>query len=367
MKSGKNARTCTVLHNQQGTILGLVLIFFAIFTMLGLTMISIGGFELLNTSKHANKIKAFYNAEAGIHKALWRLNKVSAAAATYSDASVKVNYNAGLKQITAVGSAKGALKTIIVTLDEADENKWPYALMAKADIHFGSYTTGTVNGDIHANKKIKNVKRFTLNGTASYGTNIQTPHVNWNLFKAAAIASRHYFSSQKTLDSRKSPYTGVWYFKKGVRITSNVVINGTLVSEKDVVLSGYNIQINAVPPTSPAALIKNDFEGRASNVVINGFVYCHDDFEISGSNCTYNGAIVTHDDLKLLTNRTKITYARQYIENLSGITFKNKGDDDDDDDDDEKKGKGKRKGKGKGKGKGKSADRKITLWQEPPA
>ncbi len=105
-----------IVADQRGYILGLVMIFFVVFSIMGLGFIKMGGLERLQTYKYSQKEKAFYHAAGGIHKGLWLANKVSAAAATFSDSTVSVVYDSVSFILTATGQAAGVQKTIQVTV-----------------------------------------------------------------------------------------------------------------------------------------------------------------------------------------------------------------------------------------------------------
>ncbi len=113
-----------IVAEQRGYILGLVMIFFVVFSIMGLGFIHMGGLERLQTSKYSQKEKAFYHAAGGIHKGLWLVNKVSNLAATYSDATVSVVYDSVGFILTATGQAGGAQKTIRATLTNLRISNW---------------------------------------------------------------------------------------------------------------------------------------------------------------------------------------------------------------------------------------------------
>lgn len=104
---------CTDEH---GYILGLVMIFFIIFTILGLSFIRMGGAEQLSASNFEQRTRAFYRAENGIQKGMWRLNHVSKAAATFSEANISVTYDSVNYNMVSVGTAGGFQDSIRVTV-----------------------------------------------------------------------------------------------------------------------------------------------------------------------------------------------------------------------------------------------------------
>lgn len=105
-----------ILADERGYILGLVMIFFIVFSIIGLSVLKMGGLERLQSFNYSQKEKAFYHAAGGIHKGLWLVNKVSNAAATFSDSTVSVVYDSVGLILTATGTAGNAQKAIQATL-----------------------------------------------------------------------------------------------------------------------------------------------------------------------------------------------------------------------------------------------------------
>ncbi len=105
-----------MVDDQHGYILGLVMIFFIIFTIMGLAFVKMGSFESLHALNHYQRVKAYYHAESGIHKGLWLLNDVSAAAATFSNDTVSAVYDSVNFILTSTGTVGNVNKTIKVTL-----------------------------------------------------------------------------------------------------------------------------------------------------------------------------------------------------------------------------------------------------------
>ena len=111
------AKRLKLAAEERGYILGLVMIFFVVFTIMGLTFIKMASFESIHAVGHYLKLKAFYYAEEGIYKGLWRVNNLSGLAGTYSDANVSVTYDSVALVMRAVGTAGDAQDSIKVTLE----------------------------------------------------------------------------------------------------------------------------------------------------------------------------------------------------------------------------------------------------------
>ncbi len=104
--------------DESGYILGVVLIFFLVFSLLGMAFIRMADSEGGAVVRDVNASRAYYFAAGGIHKGLWRLNAIGAAAASFSDSSVTVAFDSLAQTMTATGSAGQAQKSIRVTLEK---------------------------------------------------------------------------------------------------------------------------------------------------------------------------------------------------------------------------------------------------------
>lgn len=113
-----NCKTSRIVNDESGYVLGLVMIFFVVFTILGLAFIKMQGFERLHVFNYDQKSQAFYYADGGIHKGVWLLNTVSKAAATFSDATVTVVYDSVTMEFVSTGISGGALDSIKVSVVE---------------------------------------------------------------------------------------------------------------------------------------------------------------------------------------------------------------------------------------------------------
>ncbi|MCG8608689.1 hypothetical protein MJD09_27340, partial [bacterium] len=103
--------------SESGYVLGLIMIFFVVFTIMGLGFIKMSRHERVHAFNDYYKEKAYYNAQAGIHKGIWLASKVSAAAASFSDATVTVTYDSANAKIKAVGISGSVQDSIQATLN----------------------------------------------------------------------------------------------------------------------------------------------------------------------------------------------------------------------------------------------------------
>jgi len=143
--------------------------------------------------------------------------------------------------------------------------------------------------------------------------------VNWDFFKNTAIALGQYVVGDKTFTAAGSPYTGVWYVTNTAEFEANVVFNGTIVAENDVILEGNNIAITATPPTMPAVVAGNSVTSEANNITMKGIVYCGNGFECHGNDLTLQGALIAVNTLSAKGFDKDIAFDPNYASNVRGL------------------------------------------------
>jgi len=105
-----------LFKSEDGFVVGIVMIFFLVFTTIGLSALKTGGFEKLHAARYYHKSKAFYRAEAGLHIAIFRLNHVSPAAAAFSNERMHVYFDSSASRLTAVGFSGSVTDTLFLTV-----------------------------------------------------------------------------------------------------------------------------------------------------------------------------------------------------------------------------------------------------------
>ncbi|MBC8489337.1 MAG: pilus assembly PilX N-terminal domain-containing protein [Bacteroidetes bacterium] len=107
----------TYLASEEGSILGLVLIFFLISTIIGISFLGLASNEAKLTEQRVNRIKAFYSAEGGLRKAVWRVNHGSPASVAFSNSTVSVEYDSSTLTISSSGCYKDKVNNLSLILD----------------------------------------------------------------------------------------------------------------------------------------------------------------------------------------------------------------------------------------------------------
>jgi len=314
-----------VLKEQNGYILGLVMIFFFVFTLLGLAFLRMAGDERIHVHNYQDHLKAFYNAENGIYKGLWLLNKVSKAAVTFSNDSVIVAFDSTTLIMIAEGISGSVHDSIRVYL-EVHQGTWPYVLYSDTDKLEMKKGSGTITGDVHSNT-LTDIIDFTLVGDSTdVIPDIAVPIIDWSFFETKAKDVSQYSTGTLTFTSAGSPYSGVWYTTGKVVIEAGATINGTVVGEDTLEILA-NATVTATPSNYPAVLAKmnsgNDTRFVQQNgVQITGFVYSGDDIKLKGNDFILNGGIVAASKLANADGTSQtISYDTNYLTDLAGVIF----------------------------------------------
>jgi len=310
-----------VLKEQNGYILGLVMIFFVVFTLLGLAFLRMAGDERIHVHNYQDHLKAFYNAENGIYKGLWLLNKVSKAAATFSNDSVNVTFDSANLTMTAEGISGSVRDSIKIYLQAT----WPYVLYSDTDKTEMKTGSGTITGDVHSNSLV-NIVDFTLIGDSTEVIpDIAVPTIDWSFFEKKAKDVSQYSTGVITFTSAGSPYSGVWYTTRRMVLEDGATINGTVVAEDSLEILA-NATVTATPSNYPAVLAKKNSANEAffkkNGVQITGFVYSGDQIKLKGHNSIFNGGLVANTKIHNADGDSQtITRDTSYLTNLIGVIF----------------------------------------------
>lgn len=311
-----------ILKEQNGYILGMVMIFFLVFTLLGLAFLRMAGDERIHVHNYQDHLKAFYNAENGIYKGLYLLNIVSKAAATFSNDSVIVAYDSTNLTMTSEGISGSVRDSIKVYLQAT----WPYVLYSDTDKTEMKTGSGTITGDVHSNT-LTDIIDFTLVGDSTdVIPDIAVPTIDWSFFETKAKDVSQYSTGTLTFTSGGSPYSGVWYTTNMVDIESGATINGTVVAEEQIDIQA-NTTVTATPSNYPAVLAKlnsgkNDAFFQDNGVQITGFIYSGEEIRLKSDNFILNGGLVAATKIHSAKgNSQTITLDTAYLTDLLGVTF----------------------------------------------
>lgn len=278
--------------------------------------------------QNANERIAFYAAEAGAEYAIavlkdssdWRegINDEPLAEGKFS---VSLSDVGDTLIITSTGKVENTQKNVQVLLLKMGAPDMDYSVLAGDEIDF-SKGEAVVNGNLHANKKVKIGEKYTINGTITQAPPvIDLPEVDWDFFRNEAIAQGQYVEGDKSFVISESPYSGVWYATGKAKMQDNdIVVNGTIVSEKNCELTKNNEKITATPSNYPAIATMGDLIVDKNNVEINGLIYCKN-LVIKKNNMVINGAIITTGTIKNEKNNTILNFEPKYLTKVEGVDF----------------------------------------------
>lgn len=304
-----------LVTEQSGFILGLVLIFFLIFTILGYGLIEMAGHESIQVVKYYNRMQAFYNAEAGIHKSLWLLNCVSAKSASFSDGTVKVTYHSSKKKIISQGIAGKTNYSIEVLLEQDNPFRHIISYQDKLKLDKKDVTLAYQPG--HEPKKTSN---FPLADMSYYKSIADT------IIKAGK-------SGKVKLSGKK--WQGVIFvngkveLKKGTKVLGTVVATGSIKLKGAIEIKAQQVPFtNAYYPAFYPAIIcgsSKDIEVKKSQT-IQGTIYSLGEVEIEKGVCT--GPIVADEvEVKKKSILSDASESKYYVHPPGFIyPFKNSGD-----------------------------------------
>ncbi len=108
--------------DEKGYVLGLVMVFFIIFSLMGLAFVKMGSHESIQAFNDYQRTRAFYYAEAGIHEGVWRVNHISNAAGTFSNSTVSVVFDSVSMVLTATGTAGSFQDSVRAIVQRASSN-----------------------------------------------------------------------------------------------------------------------------------------------------------------------------------------------------------------------------------------------------
>jgi len=195
-------------------------------------------------------------------------------------------------------TSTGTVDSVVIRKIEqsvvADEipQAFTYAIFAEDDIDFDS-STGTITGDVETRDEVKKESGMTIiDGEFIEDSSKTCPSVNYNSYESIADSTHN---SDYTFTSAGSPYSGIHYCEKKATIEGNVTINGSIISEEEVLFEGDDITITR-SSNYPAVIAKKGIDiVERDNIDITGLIFVDTSGEVKiekSTNVTIEGAIV---------------------------------------------------------------------------
>ena len=302
------------LCSSAGYVLPLVLIIALLLTISGTAFLTMYTGESKNITARIDEQKALYFAEAGIRKAIWRMNQRTMGEweqwATFSESNISVTYVDSTKTLTSVGNGEGKVDTIRVEvfLDTAANHVVSYT---------GSFTSLGGSGYLDAPEG---------NMPAQFDS---LPIVDLNYYLSIANFIYGQPDSTVTQTFADSLTDGIHFIYGDVNVKNNTVLNGTIVVTGDIRFSGTNnISAQQVPADSsyypayyPAVISCGDSlntqSGGSPNLDINGMLYSTGMCDFNP--CDVNGPIIAAN-IELQGSYT-VTYDEKYSLRPPGFSW----------------------------------------------
>lgn len=254
--------------------------------------------------------QALYLAESGVEYALRQLSRDWANAT-----SVNISMDGGYFSLEYSNKTQTATNLTAIGVDSNSIRKIFVHIRKKSPFEYAIYCGGSID--------TQNAQNLTITGAqVENATNL--PTVDLSYYEGIA---NYTFYSDVTFASGN--YSGVWYIDGNVKIESNVVINGSIISTNKISLNGKsNILIDSELPY-PALVSNGNFDFKnAQNITVQGAIYVGADmtgnFDIKNTeNINFSGSIIVAGKLDLKNSESvTITYDPGVGENPPpGFTF----------------------------------------------
>ena len=248
-------RLLSKIKSEDGSILGMVMVFFLILTIVGTAFLTIASQESMLSAKQYHRTRAFYRAESGLNVALWRINQGADGYGTFSTDSVTVEFDTLTHILSAVGNSGSASRTLQVELFQDH----PFNRIV-------SYHTYLDTSNFY----LDNMRGHDVE------TYYEVPEVDLSYYSSIAD---YYYSGDISFEGLMP--SGIHYVDGDVTMKNGTILNGTLVTTGSIKFVG-SVTINAqlVPDTTIyyPALVSIDTAHTSEvdgnpNLVINGAVY----------------------------------------------------------------------------------------------
>ncbi len=307
-------RWALLLRSSAGYVLPIVLVITLALAISGTAFLTMHTGEIRKVRDRVNEGKAFYFAEAGIRKAIWRMNRRSLEEwgqwATFSEPNISVTYVDSTKTLTSVGNTEGKADTIRVrvVIDTPADHVVSYT---------GSFTEDGTSGELIGPEDNMPAQFQAL------------PAVDLNYYRSIAnyIYGREDSTVTQVFDS--SLPDGIHFIYGDVQVKSGTTLNGTIVATGSIrFYGGSTISAQQVPADSPyypayyPAIISygsslSDITGGSQGLTINGMVYSSGQCDFNP--CDVNGPIVAVD-VELAGSYT-VTYDKKYTYRPPGFSW----------------------------------------------
>jgi len=271
--------------DKKGVILGIVLIYMLIMTILGYGILHLSYANSIQTNKSVFSNQAFWLADAGIEQVLCKLTTDSPAGYRQSptgfsgSGGILNNYNGNY----AVSVDKGDPDLTIFT------SRGTYGQLNNRSV---SYTLpNAFFSPLYYDKNAHCDEGITFQGGAPTPGTVPSS-MDLSYYSNAAQAAGQYVPGNKTFSA--GVYSGIWYVGRRATIESGVTINGSVIAANGIDFNGSNIVINPTLPY-PALVTNGNLNINSdSAITVRGVVYVGGNILAqNNSYSSFTGTIIT--------------------------------------------------------------------------
>lgn len=229
-----------IIKSEDGSILGMVMIFFLVLTIIGTAFLSMAAQEGKLSMRNVQRTQALASAESGINIGLWRLNHGPDSQGTFSNGSMSVTYDSVAQILTSTGTSVSVSKTVSVELWR--DHPFNHIVAYKTQLDTSNYTLNHLKG--------RGIKHFD-----------PLPQAIMDYYDTTGIGNYHHDG-----DTAFSALidTGIHYIKGNVWMKSGSSLIGTLVVTGGIKFTGtVSVQAQQMPESSlyyPAIVVGDTAE-----------------------------------------------------------------------------------------------------------
>lgn len=256
------------LKNDRGSILGIAMIYFLVFSITGMAILTYSAQARLNVQNHVHNIQNQYAVESTLNKALWRINNGSDSLANFEENGVIASYI-------------DSNQTLSVST-----NRWDQPVQISVEIikdyPFNHGVAVLVDQD---------TSKFSVTTLPDHGMRIfaSLPSIDTSYYLQNAV--QIYTSGTTNFDD--TLVSGIHYVQGGtVFLKNGAYLEGSLVVMGKLKVVGTNVSLNAVTDSNgvyiPALIVVDSSADISSNpgIEIKGAIFSTGPFDIKGGNLT---------------------------------------------------------------------------------
>lgn len=272
-----------IIKSENGSVLGMVLIFFLVMTIIGIALLTMASQEAVLFEKQLDKAKAFRMAESGIDIALWRINSGSNYLGTFSNDSISVTYDSTSMVLNSTGTSGSHQQTLSVNLYE--DHPFNHIASYSGTLDTSNFSMDVISG--HEIRSFDALPAIDLDYFIGIADHIDTTDVT---FQAASLS-------------------GIYVVLGNVIMKNGSVLYGTMVLTGSIRFIGHvEIYAQQIPDTDiyyPALIaldssqtLETEVDGFP-NLIVEGAIYSSNFLILKGG--TVSGPIVA-SDIVLMAN-----------------------------------------------------------------